>query len=84
MAALGLRVGFRLPLEIRAGDVVEQHFVLDREQLTAALRQMRFERRLMGQQAIEAAIEPILVDLLVAELKQVAQSRATVPILGNM
>ena len=45
---------------------------------------MRFERPLVDKQAIEAAIEPILVDLLVAELKQIAQRRATVPILGNV
>jgi hypothetical protein len=31
VAALRLRVGFRLALEIRARDIVEQHFVLDRE-----------------------------------------------------
>jgi hypothetical protein len=33
---------------------------------------------------VEAAIEPILVDLLVAELKQIAQRCATVPVFGNM
>jgi hypothetical protein len=35
IAAPGLRVGFCLALEIGAGDVVEQHFVVDREQLAA-------------------------------------------------
>ena len=54
IAALCLRVGFRLAFEIGARDVVEQHLVLDREQLAAALRQMRFERRLVRQQMIEA------------------------------
>jgi hypothetical protein len=44
IAAPGLRIGLRLALEIRACHVVEQHFVLDCEQLAAALRQMRFER----------------------------------------
>jgi hypothetical protein len=45
--APGLRIGLRLALEICARDVVEQHFVLDCEQLAAALRQMRFERGLV-------------------------------------
>ena len=43
---------------------------------------MRFQRRLVRQQMIEAAIEAILVDRLVAQLKQIAQRRAAVPILG--
>ena len=84
VAAPGLWVGFRQALEIRAGDVVEQHFVVDREQLAAALRQIRLKGGLVDKQAIEAAIEPILVDFLVAELKQIAQRRATVPIFRNV
>ena len=71
VAALRLRVGFCLALKIGARDVVEQHLVLDCEQLAAALRQMRFEVRLVREQMIEAAVEAILVDLLVAELQQI-------------
>ena len=33
---------------------------------------------------IEPAIEPILVDLLIAELEQIAKRRAAIPILGNV
>jgi hypothetical protein len=84
MAALGLRVGLRQAFEIGAGDVIEQHFIADREQFPAALRQMRFKRRLVRQQMIEAAIEAILVDLLIAQLKQIAQCRAAIPILRNV
>ncbi len=84
VAALRLRVGFGLAFEIRARDVVEQHFVLDRKQLAAALRQMRFERGLVREQMIEPAIEPILVDLLIAKLQQIAKRRAAIPVLGNV
>jgi hypothetical protein len=56
----------RLAFEISAGDVVEQHFVRDREQLTAALRQMRFQSGFMDEQMIKPAIKPILGDLLIA------------------
>jgi hypothetical protein len=42
IAALRLRVRFGLALKVGARDVVQQHLVLDREQLPAALRQMRF------------------------------------------
>jgi len=79
IAALRLRVRFGLALEIGAGDVV-----LGREQFAATLRQMRFEGRLVREQAIERAIEPVLVDLLVAELQQVAKRRAATPVLGNV
>jgi hypothetical protein len=69
IAALRLRVRFRQAFEIGARDVVEQHFVLNREQLSATLGQMRLQRRLVREQAIERAIEPILVDLFIAELQ---------------
>ncbi len=45
---------------------------------------MRLERRLVREQMIERAIKSILVDLLIAKLQQIAQRRATIPILGNV
>ena len=39
---------------------------------------------LVREQAIERAIEPVLVDLLITKLQQVAKRRATIPVLGNM
>ena len=71
IAALRLRVRFGLALEVCARDIIEQHLVLDRKQLSAALRQMRFEVHLVCEQMIEAAIEAVLVDLLVSELQQI-------------
>ena len=84
IAALRLRVGFRETFKVCAGDVVEQHAVLDRKQFAAPLGQMRFQGRLVREQAIERAIEPVLVDLLVAELQQVAKRRAAIPVLGDV
>jgi hypothetical protein len=49
--------------------------------LTAALRQMRLQRGLVGEEMIKPAVEPILGDLLIAELQQIAQRRAAVPVL---
>jgi hypothetical protein len=45
---------------------------------------MRLQRRLVREQAIERAIEPILVDLFIAELQQIAKRRAAIPVLGNV
>ena len=84
VAPLRLRVGFGLAFKIRAGDIVEQHFVIDCEQLSAALRQMRFQSGLVGEEMIKPAIEPILGDLLIAELQQIAKRRSTVPVLGDV
>jgi hypothetical protein len=72
IAALGLRVAFRLALKIGARDIVEQHLVLDCKQLSAALRQMRFEGGLVRKQMIKGAVQTVLVDLRVAELQQIA------------
>ena len=83
VAALRLRVRFRLALDIGAGDVIEQHVVLNRKQLSASRRQMCLKGRLVREQAIKPTIEPILVDLLIAELQQVAKRRAAIPILGD-
>ena len=51
--ALRQRVGFGLAFEIRARDVIEQHLVLNRKQLPAALGQMRFKRWLVHEQFVE-------------------------------
>src|SRR6201995_2116215 len=84
IATLCLRIVLRLALKERTRHVVEQHLVLDCKQLATALRQMRFEGGLVSEQMIEGAVETILVDLLIAELQQIAQRCATVPVLGNV
>jgi len=84
IAALRLRICLGLTFKVGARNVIEQHLVLDCKQLAAALRQMRFELRLVCEQMIEATIKPILVDLLVSELQQIGKCRAPIPILGNV
>jgi hypothetical protein len=53
IAASRLRVRLRLALEIGARDVIEQHFVLNREQLSTTLGQMRLQGALVREQPIE-------------------------------
>ena len=69
--ALRLWIAFCLAFEICARNVVKQHFILDRKQLAATLRQMCFERGLVHEQMIKRAIEAVLVDLLITELQQI-------------
>src|ERR1700757_1390393 len=54
ITTLGLGIAFRLALKIGARDIVEQHLVLDCKQLSATLRQMRFEGGLVREQMIKA------------------------------
>lgn len=84
VAATGQLVALGLALEVGAGHVVQQHLVVDREQLPAAPRQVRLQRGLVLQQQIERSIQPVLVDQIAVELQQVAQRRATVPVLGDV
>jgi len=58
---LGLRVAFRLALEIRAGDVVEQQVVVQIEQFTQPLLQEFLERFLVWQQGVQRSIQAIFV-----------------------
>ena len=56
VATLGERVGRCLAFEVGTGHVVQQHFVLDGKELATALRQMRFNGRLVHQQLIERTV----------------------------
>jgi hypothetical protein len=61
----------------RGAVIVQQDFVLRFKQLSAALRQVRFEGLLVHKQMIQRAIEAILVDLLIPDLKQIATKRGS-------
>ena len=85
VAALGQRVGLRLALEIGAGHIIEQHFVLNRKQLcrSALTNALRVPICVPADQ-IECAIEPVFVDLLIAKLQQIAERRSPIPIFGDV
>ena len=84
VTALCQRIYCSLAFKVGARHVVKQNLILDREQLACAPRKMCFNRRLVPEQMIKSAIEAILVDLLIAELQQITQRRAPIPILGNV
>ncbi len=84
VAAFGLRIGGSLAFEVGRGDIVEQHFVVQGEELAHALGQVRLERGFVRQQFVEPTIQPILVDERIVQLQQIAQRGAPVPVLGNM
>ena len=66
------------------GVMIISFFIMGLLAPPAALRQMRFQRRFVLQEQIQRAIEPILVDLVLVELQQVAKGSAAKPILGDV
>ena len=60
IAPFGFLNLFRLTLEIRAGQVIKQHFKLCREQILPALPQMLEQFLFVLQQTIQAAVESVL------------------------
>src|SRR3974377_1234279 len=84
IAALCLWVPFRLTLKVGACNVVEQHLVLDCEQLSATLRQMRLKGSFVRKQMIQASIEAVFIDRFLAKLQQIDKRCAAVPVLGDV
>ena len=61
----------RLPLEVRAGHVVQQQVVLDGEQLAEPLLEKRLQRFLVRQQLVQAAVQAVVVHLVDRHAQQV-------------
>ena len=59
VAALCLVIRFRCAFEIGAGKVIQQNLKPGAEKILPALLKMLKERRLLGNYAIQAAVQPI-------------------------
>ena len=64
--------------------VVQQHFVLDRKQLAATVRQMCLEGSLVRKEMIEAAVKGDLCRPSIPKLQQIGKRRALKSILGTV
>jgi hypothetical protein len=76
-------IGFirrRVALEIRRGQIVKQHVELHAEQIAPALAQMREERVLVFEQAVEAAIESVILCGAFIHAQQIGQRRGAKPV----
>src|SRR5438445_8177008 len=83
IAALRLRIAGRLAFKVGASDVVEQQIVVDLEQLSQTLLEMLLQRRLVRQQLIERAIEPVVIDLSSRNAEQIGQGAGLIAMLGE-
>ncbi|HEV8454037.1 MAG TPA: hypothetical protein VGQ24_04050, partial [Gemmatimonadales bacterium] len=85
-AVAPLRQGIlgRLPFEVDAGHVVGQQIVVEGEELPPPGDQMLLEGGLVRQQAIEGAVEAIIVDQRGRPGEQVLERRAPIPVLGDV
>lgn len=79
VAALHAGVGGRQALHVRAGEVVQQHLVLRAEQFPIAGAQVLFQRGLVREEPVEAAVEPVGVHLGGVHPEEIVQGRAPVP-----
>ncbi len=84
VAPLRQRVALRQALEVDAGHVIEEQVVVEREQLAEAGHEMLLELPLVGQQAIESPIQPVVVDQRGGQREQVFQRGAAVPVLRDV
>ena len=83
VAASGHFVGLHQALEVTAGEIVEQEFVIELEQLTEMLFQIVLDAELTSDQAVESAIETILGDDGVGDAEQIFESGRGVPMFGE-
>lgn len=84
VTALGQGIGIGLPLEVRAGHVIQQQVVLDREQFAEPLLEKRLQCRLVRQQLVESAIQAVVVHFIDRHAQQVAQCAVAVKVLGDL
>jgi hypothetical protein len=69
----------RVDLEISTGQIVEQHIEIGVEQVAPALRQMREQRLLVGQQKVMAGIQLVRLRQSKIRPQQVAHSAVAEP-----
>jgi len=84
IAPPGHRVAFGEPLEVGAGHVVEDQVVVQLKQFPQAVLEMGLQRFLVRQQRVEAAVEPVIVDLVRRHAQQVRQGRPLVGVLRDV
>ena len=82
--AAGIRFVFRhVALEVGAGQVVEQHVELRAEQIAPAPEQMGEEFVLVCEQAVEAAIERVVLGNAFVHAEQIGQRGGGKPVPGQ-
>ena len=84
VAAPRERIALGQTLEVGTGHVIEQKIVLQREEFTEPTTQMLLQRPLVRQQAIQRAVQTIVVDPLNRQSKQIFQGGGAVPSFGDV
>jgi len=84
VSPLGLGVALGGSLKVGGGYVIEQKVKGAAEQLAVTLLQMKAQGILVGEQCIQSAIEPVVVDLFAGNPQHVVQSSLSIPKLGYL
>lgn len=77
-----LRLGhfLGLPLDVRAGQIVEQHFILGAEEILPARLQVSEQSRAMFEQTIEHEVKLILAAPMKIRTEQIAHRALIIPL----
>ncbi len=84
VAPLGLRVFLFLPLEVGRGDVVQEDVVADSKELAEAFFQMLLDRIFVLHELVQCPVEPLRVNLLIRDAKQISQRTRLVKLFRDM
>ncbi len=84
VAPLGQGIGEGLPLEVGARDVVEEQVVVQGEEFAESRDQVLLQSCLVGEKAIQSAVEAIVVDERRGQRQQVLERGSTIPVLGDV
>ena len=79
VASFGLGVARGGPFKIGGGDVVEEEVEGGAEEFAVPVLEMSAQLILMGQKGIEGAVEPVIVDLVARNTKEIVQGCLVVP-----
>ena len=80
VAAPGFRILLHLPFEVRAGQIVEQHFEVGTEQIGPLLLQPNEQLLLVLQHPIQTAIQPVLLGHREVRLQQLVHRAVDEPL----
>src|SRR3954452_13906369 len=83
VAAAHHGIAFRRSFHVGARQIVKQYIERGAEQLAVALLQMLLQFRFVRQNAVQAAVEPCVIDLAVFDPQQVVQCCRWIPSLLN-
>ena len=84
VAPLGEGIADGLAFKVGAGHIVEEQVVVEGEQLPEAGDEVLLEGGLVGEELVQGAVEPVVIDARRGQRQQILEGGAPIPVLGDM